>query len=300
MSSVTANQSAGINQKRTSTKKNKNRKGENVGIPVRKLGQNYGEDVPLLWFGDNSLLSALFAGFSAVLVSVEDQLVYSARLYQDKVTDPILKEQIRAFIGQEAHHSREHEAFNRALIERGFKLQGIIKFTSKMNKWARKRQSPADQLANAVCAEHFTALLADYALRSDFLNHIPEPAKKLWAWHAIEEIEHKNVIFDMYVQLVGDRKRLHKTMKITLIMSIIVQFLIAVSLMKNSGNSQFGNFKMWREGFSFIRKMMKDMKSDYNDFFKPDYHPWDHNALDLLVESRKKWLDEETSWQTAS
>ena len=37
----------------------------------------------------------------------------------DQITDPVPRAQSRAFIGQEGHHSKEHDTFNDAMRKRG-------------------------------------------------------------------------------------------------------------------------------------------------------------------------------------
>ncbi|WP_223235053.1 metal-dependent hydrolase, partial [Acinetobacter baumannii] len=39
---------------------------------------------------------------------------------QDKISDPILLKQVRAFIGQEAHHGKEHDALNAMMLKKGY------------------------------------------------------------------------------------------------------------------------------------------------------------------------------------
>lgn len=265
--------------------------GKDVGIPVRKMGLTYGPEMPSLWLNNNAFLTMLFSAFSATLPEGEDQFVYSVRLFQDKITDPVLQAQVRAFIGQEAHHSREHEALNNTLISRGFDLGRIERQVKVMNQWMRRYQSPAAQLAGTVCGEHMTALLADFALRDpDFLNSIPEPVRTTWAWHAIEELEHKGVAFDVYDQLVGDRKLLHRTMRVLTLIFFSLNMINALQLMRRTG--QLTDLKMWREAFRSLRHMIRFSRSDYRDFFKPDYHPWQHDCLETLKTARAKYLGE--------
>lgn len=271
--------------------KSKKLKGEDVGIPVRKMGLAYGDEMPTFWVGGNAFLTLLFSSFSANLPQGEDQFVHSVRLFQDKITDPVLKAQVRAFIGQEAHHSREHDALNEAMVKRGYRLDRIDRRMKNMNQWIRKHQSPAQQLAATVCGEHITALMADYALRDgELLAMTAEPTRTTWAWHSIEELEHKGVAFDVYDHLVGDRKLLHRTMRILLVIFLAHNILDALLMMPRSG--QMTNGKMWRDAFGLLRRMVNFSKSDYRDFFKPDYHPWQHDCRATLKEARLKYLNE--------
>ncbi len=266
-------------------------KGEDVGIPVRKVRLTYGAEMPTLWFANNGFLTAYFAAFSAAFPEGEGQFIYSVRLFQDKITDPVLQAQVRAFIGQEAHHSQEHDRLNNTMIERGFPLQKVDNTFRWMNRLIRKYQSPADQLAGTVCGEHLTALMAHYALaQPEFLEMVAEPTRTTWAWHAIEELEHKAVAFDVYDQLVGDRKRLRQTMVFLTVIFVLMNTFQALRLMRHTG--QLTNWKKWREAFGVLGHMWRASKADCLDFYKDDYHPWQHDSRELLKASKLKYLGE--------
>lgn len=260
-----------------------------IGITVRRLGQTYDESMPLYWLGNNAFLSMLFTGFSATLPEGEAQFIHSVRLFQDKVTDPLLRAQIRAFIGQEGHHSREHEALNNAFIQRGLRLDKIEKQIRDMNAWMQKHYSAEKQLAFTVCGEHLTALLSVLLLDKDpwFMKNMDEPLRTTWAWHAIEETEHKAVAFDVYDQLVGDRKLLKSCMvQLTFLFSILSTYH-ALTLLPRK---EWLNFKMWRESFTFLRRMVKLLREDYMDFYKPDYHPWQHDDGPAVERAKQQYV----------
>lgn len=266
--------------------------GKDVGIPVRKMGLTYDDQLPTLWFGNNGFLTAVFSGFSATLPEGEDQFVYSVRLFQDKITDPVLKAQVRAFIGQEAHHSREHELLNKTLTERGLPLDKVDATIRSMNLFFRKYQSPEDQLAATVCGEHLTALLADWALTHtvDGLDRMAPVTRQAWAWHAIEELEHKSVAFDVYDQLVGDRKRLQRTMVLVTAVFMGMTTFQALRMMPKTG--QLTHVGKWREAISVLGKLLRESRDDYLDFFRDDYHPVQHDARDIIRMAREKYLGE--------
>ena len=275
-------------------KKKSARKGEDVGVPVRRLGQDYNQDFPDFWFRDNAFLSMFFTGFSANLPEGEDQFIYSVRLFQKKITNPVLKAQVRAFIGQEAHHSKEHDALNSVMKKRGYPLDRAEKRMHKINKLMRKYQSPEKQLAETVCGEHITALVADYILRKrpEYLDEMAPVLAKMWAWHAIEETEHKAVAFDVYDQLVGDRNLLRRTMVEITLMFFSLNTYEAFNLMRKTG--QMRNWKMWRESWRMLREMIRDVRAEYMDFYRKDFHPWQHDNREALYAAREKYLGEKS------
>jgi predicted metal-dependent hydrolase len=172
-------------------------RGEDIGIPVRKLGLEYGDNVPEFWFADNALLTALFTSFSASLPGGEGQFIHSVRNYQDQIKDPLLQAQVRAFIGQEAHHAREHEALNRCMNAKGYPIAKIERILAKVNESQRKHTPPQRQLVLTVCGEHITALMANYIIskKPEALETVHPSVRTIWAWHCVEECEHRAVAF---------------------------------------------------------------------------------------------------------
>jgi predicted metal-dependent hydrolase len=266
-------------------------KGEDVGVPVRKMDQQYGNGIPDCWFMNNAFLSMFFAGFSANLPEGEAQFIHSVRAFQDRITDPVLHAQVRAFIGQEAHHSREHNALNESLKNRGYRLDHIEALAAKLNQWMRDYQSPEKQLAGTVAGEHITALLSDFFINKhpEYLREMAPVMEKIWAWHAIEETEHKAVAFDVYDQHVGDRNLLRRTMIEITIVFFSLNTAQAFALMRKSG--QWTNWRMWRDAGRFARQMVRDLGRDYLDFYRKDYHPWQHDNRAALEWARRNYLD---------
>ena len=76
--------------------------------------------MPRHFVDDDLLRSHIAAMLSAVFPEGEDFFVRSVRAYRDQITDPVLKEQVKGFIGQEALHGRQHRDFNDRLQRLGY------------------------------------------------------------------------------------------------------------------------------------------------------------------------------------
>lgn len=162
------------------------------------------------FFHGNSILSTLMYALSASFPDGERFFIDSVRHYQKRVEDPVLSAQIRGFIGQEAHHSKIHEDFNARAEELGIPMTRIEKRFKKRTAMARKNLTHGQQLAVTAALEHITATLAQWTLENPELgvgNHSHSPLREMLIWHAMEEIEHKAVAFDVYRSVVGDEKQ---------------------------------------------------------------------------------------------
>lgn len=173
-------------------------------IKPRRMDFQFDESLPTFWFDDDVFKTVLLTAQSCTFPEGERFFIHAVRQYQERITDPVLRQQVRGFIGQEAHHGNEHTALNALMAQRGFctaKQEGFV----KRGLGFRKRWlSPQRQLAMTCALEHFTAMLAEQVLENpEFLKGMDDRVKALWVWHAVEESEHKAVAFDVYQSTVN-------------------------------------------------------------------------------------------------
>ena len=268
---------------------------EYEAIPVRSPGLHPGPSVPRHFHGGDPFLSAFFAALSSVFPDGERFFIDSVRHYRDQLGDPELARQVRAFIGQEAHHGREHEAFNEWLEEKGYPMAGVIRQVREGLEMARRNMSPRRQLAMTISLEHFTAIMANRFLEDEDLSEQLHPEiRELFLWHAVEETEHKAVAYDVYEATGGDYwTRAVVMLEVTLffwlhMMSITWHFL------KSEGNA--GIMRMAR-GFAWLLVWpgpIRRMLPDYLAWFRPGFHPWQQDNRDLILPLQERMAGWET------
>ncbi|MDP2226291.1 MAG: metal-dependent hydrolase [Moraxellaceae bacterium] len=261
-------------------------------IPVvRRPDFGFNADVAQWWWDNDPLKTLLLAALSSSFPPGERFFIDSVRHYQPQITDPELQKAIRGFIGQEAHHSREHEALNGFLQNRGINLARLEKEIAGFMNLLRKL-SPERQLAHTVAVEHFTALMAEeFLLKYDVLDKMDPRMAPIWAWHAIEESEHKAVAFDVYKAIGGS-----EFTRVTEMMAVSVLFPLFTSihvyqLMKEAGEHR--NWRSWAKGIDFMwgrPGVFRKLLPSYFKFYAPNFHPWDHDARALVEKAKKKWL----------
>jgi len=118
------------------------------------------------------------------------------------------------------------------------------------------------------------------------LSDVDSQMRSLWQWHSAEELEHKSVAFDIYVDVGGDYKSRKLTMRL-----FTVNFLL--DLLANTAYMLRKDKKLWnwstlKSGFNFLfgkGGVLREMRSDYLMYFDPDFHPWDDDNRHLL----EKW-----------
>ena len=259
---------------------------------VRQPQFDLAADVPRYWWGNDPARTLLLAAMSSGFPPGERFFIDSVRHFQDRITDPELQKAIRGFIGQEAHHSKEHKALNGFLQDRGVNLAKLEREIQDFMDVMRKRFSPERQLAHTVAVEHFTALMAEeFLLKYDALEEMDPRMAPIWAWHAIEESEHKAVAFDVYKAIGGSEfTRITEMMVVSVLFPLFTSVHL-IQLMKADG--QLWNVKSWAGALNYMwgkPGVFRKLLPAYFKFYSPKFHPWNTDSRALVEKAKKKWL----------
>jgi predicted metal-dependent hydrolase len=172
-------------------------------IPLtRSPGLDLDAVLPRYWFADNAWATHLVNGLNLLFPAGERFFVRSVNYYLPRIEDPVLRAQVKGFFGQEGSHAREHERFFRVLEAQGYDIDRFLRFYQRLAYGVIERAcSPALRLSVTAACEHFTAVLAEQALRVRLLDRADPALRDLLLWHAAEEIEHRAVAFDVLQQV---------------------------------------------------------------------------------------------------
>jgi len=191
-----------------STSKATQRPSSQRTIPVRRLDVDLRSvDVDRWIVEDDPIFSHFVATLSAVFPRGEEFFVTTVREHRHVVEgDPVLKAQVKGFIGQEAMHGREHRRLNERLAELGYYTPEAERSMDRAVRFVLRLRPRTLPLAVTAAAEHLTGVFAEVALghqpsRELLFSH-PD-VQALVTWHALEELEHKNVAFDVLQRAGG-------------------------------------------------------------------------------------------------
>lgn len=257
-----------------------------VSITPAKLGLDYHNIVPN-WYANNPFLTAAFNALSAQFPPGEAFLIQSARLFRDQVTDPALQKDVAGFIGQEAHHAREHEQMSQALQAIGVPTDLIETQIQSILDLICKYLPEKDQMAATAALEHFTSMLGSLVLANpDVMKEVHPSVQPLFIWHAIEESEHKAVAFDLYQHTVGSYPRLMLAYLWTSALLVLATGYFQLRLMARDGSLfNIGSTLRglnWMFGFGNNAGHFRRMLPEVLTFFRPNFHPWEHdNSADI-------------------
>ncbi len=252
------------------------RKPADVFLSARNLEQPDYSKIRKNWFGENAVLTTSTNVFSIYIPRGEKFFIKSVRYFEDQIKDPELQELVKTFIKQEANHYKAHEVFNNGLEHQGIRSireqHAAEKLFTFMEKWLPKKM----QLGITVFDEHLTATGAKLLLESQALAETLDPEMRtLWEWHAVEEIEHKSVAFDVYEAMgCGYFHRMFSALVGTIIQGI---FIIGSEgrLLKEQGIKRFG--AEGKEAGKILGRVLnlKKLAREFVLYFKPGFHPWD-------------------------
>lgn len=166
------------------------------GLTARDLRFGINDHAERAWFGKDAVKSALVDGFG-VMFPVGERFMNRALLHYAKTMEnPHLLNEIKGFVMQEAFHTREHEGYNTALRGLGYDVSAMEK---RLADYLNSFETPLDRLAATCALEQITGGLARMCLRREKLWDEASPAyRRLWRWHALEEIEHSSVALQVY------------------------------------------------------------------------------------------------------
>lgn len=260
-----------------------------VPIVPRRMKLSFEGVTDRFFFENNSIISATLAALSAVFPPGEKEFIQSVRLFSDRITDEKLLEDIKLFSNQEGQHSALHRQFNDALDELGFGATRISEYVEEEISDLKETQTPEERLAITVVMEHVTACMAHFALtQPERFESVPEGVRELLFWHAVEEIEHKSVAFDVYEQTVGDRGRLRRTLFQQMVLFPLMIGRIQYVMLKEMGHRPTAAEHAAAGRFLFGRKgLIVGVMPHYLALLKPGFHPWDVDDS-WLIERWKK------------
>lgn len=274
---------------------------EGLQIRPRHMDLDFPDPLPRHWHSGDAFKTHLFDAMSILFPDGERFFIDSVRHFREQIEDPQLKEQIRGFIGQEGHHSREHLQYSDRLRDLGYDITRFEKRAQARIRYTQKRFSAERQLAATVALEHITAIMADGILKDPRYMAGAHPMMvKLWRWHALEETEHKAVAFDVYNQVCGSHKLLRRAMRMATFFFLVDTLRGLAHMLKRDG--LLWNWRVWRDGLSWMWAkdgVFRPLLSAYRDFFKEGFHPWQHNNLELLQQVRIEF-DEPASQASAA
>ncbi len=256
---------------------------DGVVVQPRKFEFQDLASVPQYWFANNSILTHFENAFSILIPPGERFFIRSVRAYRDQVRDPELKELVRAFSQQEGLHMRAHNELNASFSAFGVDVDRETAASERVFKWLETYLPKRVKLGMTAFLEHITATGAHSLFTHPLVAESMHPKMlEFWKWHAIEELEHKSVAFDVFQETGGG----YFSRVLSVIPAVVVLLFylnrIALRMIRDDPNKPSAETR--REARRFQAKVVGPQLPLILDYFRPSFHPRDFDDARYITE----------------
>ena len=225
-------------------------------------------DEDILHYAGYGMPTIFFQSLSLLFDAGEAYFCRSVQAYRDMLSKDMQKT-VNDFCRQEAQHSRVHRLLNasvedvscrpkdnRSYLQKAKSVleyivkgegsetlqiasnelpaRGVATFLDKALKQANKRLPDVVNLAATIVLEHLTASLANIVLeREDVQEGLRGEMKKLWLYHAIDEVEHEHVAREVWQEAIGQYNGMLDNNYIISLATPVVYSLLGAAVLYN-------------------------------------------------------------------
>jgi predicted metal-dependent hydrolase len=170
--------------------------------------------------------------------------------------------------------TRAHNEFNRSIAGFGVGADREMAYAEKVIARLERLLPPRMRLGATVFFEHLTATGAHMLFTQPALAEAIHPEMlRFWRWHAVEELEHKAVAFDLF-RVIGGGYFLRVFSALTALALIAVPFYrIFFRMLREDPHPVTP--EMRRNARALQAKLAGPQLRMLAQYFKPDFHPRD-------------------------
>ena len=268
--------------------------------PVVRTQLNFKlEEIPRFWFAGDPFRTRVFDALSLTFPDGERYFIECVRLFRDKIQDPELQARVADFIKQEAQHGIAHDKMNQLMKEQGMPVDQFTTMLKKIFRFELTKRSPQYNIAMTAAAEHLTALMAEtFYSKKATLQEVHPYVRALLAWHSIEEMEHRDVAFDV-MQQVGEVPEATRKFALAMTTVLMLGFTLyrANVMLRCDGFSGRQRLQLFAKGLPWFlgrKGILTAMRKEYLDWYKSDFHPSQHPVIhqyDVWVKTYEQTRD---------
>ena len=255
---------------------------EGVVVQPRRFEHRELDAIPQYWLADNAILTHVENAFSILIPPGERFFIRSVKNFEEKIEDPELRDLVRAFVQQEGLHMRAHNELNNSFKRFGVDVDREVDYAEGVFANLEKRLPHKVQLGMTVFLEHVTATGAHTLFSNPLVAKSMHPEMlRFWRWHAVEELEHKAVAFDVFRE-VGGGYMLRVMSAITAVVLLLPHFLKVARRMMRNDPKKIGDDTR-RGARDFQRRVGLPQLRLILDYFRPGFHPRDYDDRSYIT-----------------
>ncbi len=241
------------------------------------------------WLRD-PFTSHFMNALSIVVPHSERTVIDIVRKYADNISDAKLVRDMDALIRQEGRHTLMHLRCNDLLTKCGYPAVRLFeRFQRFFVSILRKISPPAWELAIPASFEHFTSAISrEFIVNQAFwVGDKSNAAIDFSNWHALEELEHQAVCFDVFAALEKRTWLLTLSLLFIWMPSILVS-VYGVQLYFLLKDGILLKRKNWRPYLKFIFQSLPILTRGAFKYFNKGYLPWSKKDIDIYRSQKQK------------
>ncbi|HEV7449029.1 MAG TPA: metal-dependent hydrolase [Candidatus Paceibacterota bacterium] len=248
--------------------------------------ETHGVPLPESWYNHNAFLTLFFSAGSIAIPEAERMVVRTVEEVAAKQKLPHLEKEIENIIHEESAHARVHDAFNKYLKTTGLPVEQHLQASRRITALASSKIfSLKTRLAICATIEHFTATGARHILDTGMFEgkEVDERMDRVWTWHALEELDHRSTVFDIYVAMGGGYVRRICSALVGTMFFLYGHHVCFISFLRHE--ELLWNRKAWASGLPLLLGkggIYREMFKDWLKLFRPGFHPTDIQVANRL------------------
>nr|WP_318380043.1 metal-dependent hydrolase [uncultured Enterobacter sp.] len=226
------------------------------------------------WLKRNATLAANLDALSLMFPEAERLFINSVKQMLKAHPDMEDAQEIaRRFYFQEAEHTRWHNKYNRSLGLPERFVDNNERLLGRCFSWLRSLK-PRNQLAVTCALEHLTSIGGKQVIGNPrWLEGASDEMKALWYWHAIEEVEHRSVPFDIYMKTGGNYPHRIFWSLASFVIFALLLLKLSTGAMKARGEFTLASIPgtLWK--LYGWKGLYVTIITDFLPWFMPGFHP---------------------------
>lgn len=244
--------------------------------------------LPLRWIPSEPLASHVLSVLHLLLPEGENWFVEVFKRALPLIDDDALREDVLGFIGQEAIHSASHQSVLDYYATQGVDTSPYIRqiewlFARVLGQRpglpaAGEREQLIEHVSLVAAIEHFTAAMGGWVLDATALDaaNAHPVLVDLLRWHGSEEVEHRNVAYDVLQYL--DPGYVRRIRGLVIVAPVLAWMWVRGALFFAAADHADPPVKMsWGGYFSAARRGLLPSAGMLGkvalQYFKRDFHP---------------------------
>lgn len=244
-------------------------------LTARRFTAPLPTDIPRDWLPSSPAVAAALDTYSVLVPANEAFYMRTISASLPLIADPALRKAAAVFIHQEAEHGVAHKRYWRTLDLQGYRFHGFERTVDRLTFRMVERIAPLSiRLSMVSCVEHINAYMAHEFLSQQILADAHPEVRALLEWHFAEEIEHKQVSFDV-LQAVAPSHAI-RLLGLALTVPLFYALLTVGMLRFLAQNKRLWRSATWRQlahhlggGHHMLGRTLKHLWA----YARPSFHP---------------------------